>query len=1465
MDESFYSAEESNAVEGSQRKFNSMSPRKKTKRKLAHVEDESEDLFGSPKKSQKSQKSPARKSKKKGDVEDESLFCELVTKAGYVLKDGDQANLLKCDLAIFKKKLQWSLKSHRFYKMPEIVEVFIKDLENHLEDPLRLKWALLYTQTEAGCESARGGQQDSLIRLCLNIEELQPALIKLLTEKFFEVAYDDQNSNSVDIPCLILANLKWLDYVIDPEVLTTKVIELLEGSPLKIQREVITFVPHIVDDANHPKIATVLCKLYEQKRELTPAVLDTLGDLTLEPESFQDVHHSVLKTLHAVRAEQLPIVTKFLLHNTPQSVAYQVVSDMREKISLPGDYIGSSQRSPKKKNASKNDDDDVAAYEILVFAKIKMAILFHKFLTNAWLKAIQDEDDVASVRPLDFLLLIVVYEAVPTRQRPIESIFRNKIRTRLFSDAMIEKTFVNHKAVLKEYFSSVIKIASLLLRSCEPLINQAAAAIYRSAFVSMDGHQKQEVILSLLGHLGDSSTVRSAVLSTLSSLAHSHTQEMSKYAIFFKSSLDLVSILNMGEIKHLLDVVSHLAYSDGSHAALQDELAILVRKQLSHVELKYKLIGVINAVFCLKNIANADDSHVTNSRSSESELDSSALKEAENLLLLVLSSTAKLSTATALFMDELASIILKEGLNAKLEEWICDRMTNDFQDVYVLDIEQDTQPPDDLLPLGIRWNLEVCEEDRKIALNLAPMVIRLEQTRVDPFDVEGSLVYMTTQFRLLRMLESRLHDGDLSNIDALLGCPIYAPSEEVYDKFDSLSPKEQHAALSCLFYVANWFRELLNAFVTQKDKDCKVKVYSRLRQLIEIEKVIWQKLPKCHSYTPPLAVYDVDTSMLPPLLNFAAKKKGKRGRKPTVGKGKKGKGKVKENTEATQIGTQPNSQSITQLKTQQSQPVQDEETDVSSKETFEVDRSSCRPFLRELHIDVFALMFRKLGIDTSSQSGTQLTPAELEFLLTDLNSKLSHIFASGSKRTPVPGHGEHRNIGFSHIDLFNPAEIAQRVLTYFKPICHHLETISGFFQSLIAENDGVMDVPVMYSDHTQPLIVANSLLFTTLAIFFSWPGLQKEENENILINALRAVGKRLEGDTVNSMEQEGLTSVAFRYLSNFQGSIINLETARTLVQCLVNFLSFPCSENLSEKLVEVVEELLKREWYTKGGESEKGAAYNQHIYSLLEVYFKNSGTTISYVDTLCSVGLAEFLEDTGRNPQSETFPTLNKGTLGIFYRSMMSFLVTGTKKSLSSLGSASLTDKEKCLETWSTAIKIFHVLVTMLKTHDSKTLLCPCLKYSRSFLELFLRSAMPVLDSCLLVHNQEVTVLLKNLQGSTRLLQHVCTHSKVTQDTSLTRYVPLLKKSLEMLVYRVKAMLVLNKCSEAFWMGNLKNRDLKGEILSQSIREESEAEDGEEEEVEEEDHQSDVELDEEEDPKPIVEGATSSSNYSVSF
>lgn len=50
-------------------------------------------------------------------------------------------------------------------------------------------------------------------------------------------------------------------------------------------------------------------------------------------------------------------------------------------------------------------------------------------------------------------------------------------------------------------------------------------------------------------------------------------------------------------------------------------------------------------------------------------------------------------------------------------------------------------------------------------------------------------------------------------------------------------------------------------------------------------------------------------------------------------------------------------------------------------------------------------------------------------------------------------------------------------------------------------------------------------------------------------------------------------------------------------------------------------------------------------------------------------------------------------------------------------------------------------------------------------------------------------------------------------------FVPAVRSTLEALIYRVKAALIANDCSAAFWMGNLRNKDIYGEeILSQVMK-----------------------------------------------
>lgn len=59
----------------------------------------------------------------------------------------------------------------------------------------------------------------------------------------------------------------------------------------------------------------------------------------------------------------------------------------------------------------------------------------------------------------------------------------------------------------------------------------------------------------------------------------------------------------------------------------------------------------------------------------------------------------------------------------------------------------------------------------------------------------------------------------------------------------------------------------------------------------------------------------------------------------------------------------------------------------------------------------------------------------------------------------------------------------------------------------------------------------------------------------------------------------------------------------------------------------------------------------------------------------------------------------------------------------------------------------------------------------------------------MLLFKDQVLVVLKTIQRTTRSLQHICGHSKVARDVQLISYIPLLKRNLETLLFQVKVSL----------------------------------------------------------------------------
>uniref|UniRef100_A0A4W3K0T0 FA complementation group D2 n=1 Tax=Callorhinchus milii TaxID=7868 RepID=A0A4W3K0T0_CALMI len=1153
-------------------------------------------------------------SAQEGEVEDNTVFVQLLKASGVILKSGNLPNELTLDQAVFQKKLFQGLRKHPHY--PNVLQEFISGLESHIEDRDKFRNCLL------ACGLSQMGESrysESLIKLLLGIEVLQPPVMNTLFEKIPEFIYDkiprfhypliicgnshffftfSAPEDGINMPRLIINQFKWLDRIVDSKEMTSKIMQLISVAPLEIQRDIITSLPEILEDAQHNEIGKELNLLLQQNTQLTVPILDALSSLNLRTELLAEVRQSVMSTLSAVNLEDLPVVIKFILHAITAADAVEVISELRRKIELESCVLPPQLQPSQSQQTCRNPGGYGTKESVkhdcvgIMFDVIKVSVRFQKTTAEAWIKVIE--------------LLVLIFCA--------------------------NYSFLFQ--VVREYFPTILSLAQTLLRSTDPSVVSFACEMYKLAFRTFDSYCQQEVVGALVTHVCSGFTAEADVsLDALLDLVSHSLSAMAVYAVFVKGILDYMDNLSIQQIRKLFYILSSLAFSKGQEGShIQDDMHIVIRKQLSSTISKYKRIGIIGAVMMIGSLATA-------------------------LLELVRGCSEHSPEAAALYYDELANLVIVSRTK------LLTRVLLILVSKYVL-------------PLMVMYNLDEEESEGGIVINLLPLLSEMltngwERAPVKHGTKKGiSPVCLASFFRLLRFCEEVQHNGNLEEIDALLGCPLYMTNDEMVEKLESLSKQERELLCSLQFHALNWFREVVNAFCKQQDPEMKGKVLLRLQNITQLQTSLEKCLAATPGYSPPLACFDCEVSDVTPFIAPAAPAK----------KGKKGEGqRIMFHT--VSCASQDNA----------------EEGKVS------INLSNYRAYFRELDISVFTIL--RCGLVTKSLLDTeqntkvtevvQLGSAELMFLLEDLSRKLEYILiATATRKINFLKVKADRDVGFSHLRQNTPLEMARFAVHLLDAFCNHLENIHNYFQ-----------VGVGYSNITWGSTVLWSLL------------------------------------------------------------------------CVCN------------------------------------------VHS---IYLEHTEDVLQSVEEIAGVGVPELL-NSSKDGSSATFPTLTRQTFLIFYRVMMRELEKSVKCIPAGMPSDSSEVQAEKLLRWNLAVRDFHILVNLVKVFDTRPVLGICLKHGRFFLESFVKQGMPLLDYSFKKHRDDVQSLLKTLQLSTRQMHHMCGHTKINQDTSLTNHVPPMKRLLELFVYRVKAMLTINKCQEAFWLGNLKNRDLQGEeIQSQLSQQESE-------------------------------------------
>lgn len=122
------------------------------------------------------------------------------------------------------------------------------------------------------------------------------------------------------------------------------------------------------------------------------------------------------------------------------------------------------------------------------------------------------------------------------------------------------------------------------------------------------------------------------------------------------------------------------------------------------------------------------------------------------------------------------------------------------------------------------------------------------------------LISKSCDFRLLSKCIVKQQKGDLQDINAVLGAPIWMPQKDIFGKLDSLSHQEVNSLCEILFYCYNWFRELINTFAGAGDHEDKNRVLIRLKNMLKIRNDLNKCLALNPNFVPPQMLHLEDVS-----------------------------------------------------------------------------------------------------------------------------------------------------------------------------------------------------------------------------------------------------------------------------------------------------------------------------------------------------------------------------------------------------------------------------------------------------------------------------------------------------------------------------------------------------------------------------------------------------------------------------
>ncbi|KAH1024215.1 Fanconi anemia group D2 protein homolog [Dendroctonus ponderosae] len=1228
------------------------------------------------------------------------------------------------------------------YVQSNVNKEFLKNLQAFCRSETHFRKFLSPTKFQKAADSDTGFYQDSLFSIFLKVPDLQDDVIELLLESITSIA--TKTTEDTSWLRTLLKPLRCIPTLNNGSALAEKLLDILEISTFACQLEILEAIPEIIPDSQCDLAAKQLTVLLKENEELCGAIVDCLTALNLETDVKAELYDRILaRILVGVSFKAYHILIKFVLSDFKSQNLPTLIKIRNSLDNLMGGSF--------KENGSD---------KTVIFYCLQNAALTQKLVAEGWLNTISSFKLHSDHKPIDFLIMFMLHKTCEMRKRIIEAIFRKRVSLGLFKEALLQRTFDKYltQQLLKDYIRNIMQIGCCLLRFAK---DEVVAKFAICLFESLFKHQytsavyRGEILSNLISLTGsnDHHTV-SCVLQLVLSLVRNEHQKMQTHIVLLMLLLEKLDTLDLKDVKIVFNILCSLLCgekAEESFSGFKDQLYNIIRKQLSCSQKTVKHKGIISAIVMVKHTASVESEQISEEALEKSELmrklAPGPAKEAADLLELVSCACEHNPGLMCLYYDQLASILASElVLNKHFLYWLYKKVEDDFQATFLTEA---TPEGTDDVHFSMQYMLNRPEEtDTVFSINIAGDIF-CEKT--------DNILLLASNFRVLRLLHFRQH-SNLSEIDSLLGCGVILPD---VDAPDELEPNQIAQVIDSLFHCVNWFREVINAFVTQKDALIQERVVKRLDDLLEVERKLQVFLKQMPGHNLPLSyLHSMQTGAKPSAV--AEPKPVKPPRK-----------KIKSAPVVT------NETCNITVNTQQS---------IKSVATGGSSRSSVSPQFREMDTDLICLIKYPLKFDEDELSGIHLNICQLKFIFADFISKLLLVT-------------RHKNMGLSHLNDVSPEHLMRDCVRIVRNINKFLDIIVKKIDQLLEEGtesyctDEASDVKTCLGD-----------IFEIYYLIFQWQGFQHSGNADLLKSILKSA-KNMNSQTMISINKLVL-DFAIK-MNKFEKHCLHLSHATSLIRSIeaAHSLTAPTLE-IKKILSSLAQTFLSRRWYDHIGKLDQGQACNQHMDILIKAYLKDISTeaVTEIVDSLLQ-DIESLEPKDGCLPK---LPAIDRKNFHVFYLELCNRLLDATKIEIQSLSNAGH------LTLWRNVATAMVNLMEVAKIVQNRTMAC-FMKKANGILKVFLNQGIPMMEIMMKMHTDEVYNILKTIQATTRFLHHLCCTSKVTRDASVVAHIPSFKLTIESIIYRVKAALVANNCSSAFWMGNLRNKGIDGQdIMSQS-------------------------------------------------